>query len=101
MPSSLRLRISAEARDDLRDLLQYTLETWGPDQRDRYRSQLLVALQQLTEYPLRGPARDDLRPNYRSLVVDQHILYYRVEPTAIRIVRIVHERRDVPRELVQ
>jgi toxin ParE1/3/4 len=79
--------------------LQYTLETWGRAQRDRYRSELLGVLQQLTELPFRGPARDDLRPGYRSLVIDQYVAFYRVETTAIRVVPIVHERRDVPRDL--
>jgi toxin ParE1/3/4 len=99
MPSSPKLRISPEALDDIRDLLQYSLQTWGIQQRDRYRSVIYGALQQLAKYPAIGEARDDLGPGYRCRLVEHHVVYYRIEPNSIRVLRVLHVRRDAPREL--
>ena len=99
MPSGRRLRINPEARDDIRDVLQYTLQTWGRGQRDRYQALLLHALQEIAEFPNIGQLRDDLGQEYRSRLVEQHVVYYRVEPKAIRVIRVLHVRRDAPREL--
>jgi toxin ParE1/3/4 len=99
MPSSHRLRINPEAREDIRDILQYTLQTWGRAQRDKYQAAILDAMQRLREYPAIGEERDDLGRPYRRLVVEQHVIYYRIEGKAVRVIRVVHTRRDAPREL--
>jgi plasmid stabilization system protein ParE len=74
MPSRHRLRINPEAREDIRDLLQYALQTWGRAQRDKYQALLLHAMQRLKEYPAIGEERDDLGKPYRRLVVEQHVI---------------------------
>jgi toxin ParE1/3/4 len=99
MPSSHRLLINPEAQADIRDLLQYTLETWGRAQRDKYKAHILGAMQRLREYPEIGEERDDLGKPYRRLVVEQHVIYYRIEPKVVRVIRVLHSRRDVPRNL--
>jgi toxin ParE1/3/4 len=99
MPSRHRLRINAEAREDIRDILQYTLQTWGRTQRDKYEALILDAMQRLREYPAIGEERDDLGRPYRRLIVAQHVIYYRIEENAVRVIRVVHSRRDAPRDL--
>lgn len=48
----------------------------------------------LKEYPELGKARDDVRPGYRSLRINEHIVYYTVTPSVIRIVRVLHVRME-------
>ncbi|MGI8478017.1 MAG: type II toxin-antitoxin system RelE/ParE family toxin [Thermomicrobiales bacterium] len=101
MPSSHRVRIGPEARDDIRDLLQYTLQTWGRAHRDQYQSLVRRALEDLATYPAIGEERLDLGQPYRRLIVEQHVIYYRVESNIVRVIRVLHVRRDAPRELAE
>ncbi len=94
MPSSRKVRLAIDARNDLRDLLQQSLETWGRSQRDAYRSTILRRFAELANYPQLGRARDDLFPDCRGLPIRQHIVYYAVSDAEIAVLRILHERRD-------
>ncbi len=45
-----------------------------------------------------GRACDDVRPGYRKHAVGSHVLYYRlISGEIIDVVRILHQRMDVPR----
>lgn len=94
MPSSRRPRLAAEARDDLRDILQHSLETWGRSQHDAYQAAIRRGLTEIATYPRLGRQRDDLFPGCRSLPIRQHVFYYLVDGDDVYMVRILHERRD-------
>lgn len=94
MTSLRRLVLSPTAEDDLRDVLQYSLQMWGEDQRDIYAADLAAAFQKLLTFPELGRSRGDLRTGLRALVVGQHTVLYRAERDVIRVLRIVHRRRD-------
>ena len=98
MPSSLELRLSARARQDMRAILQYTLRRWGLEQHDDYAGRLDRAMQDLTEFPESGRQRDDLGRGLRSRAVGEHVIVYRVRVDEVFIVRIVHGRRDLGRQ---
>lgn len=88
------MRLAAEARDDLRDLLQYSLETWGWTERDAYRAAIQQRLASLAEYPELGRPRNDLFSGCRGLPIRQHVAYYLVEDAHVVVVRILHGRRE-------
>ena len=94
MPSSRKVRFSAEAEDDVRSILQFSLQTWGPSQRDAYQSAFHKRLADLAKYPLLGQRRDEIFPGCRTLSIRRYIAYYLVADEAVLIVRILHERRD-------
>jgi toxin ParE1/3/4 len=95
------VRLSREAEDDLTDIVQYTADTWGQEQAVAYKAKLDQALRNLVDFPALGRARDDLPSGYRSLRVEQHVIYYRIEGRAIRVNRILHVRRDAKREVLE
>lgn len=99
MPSSRRVRLTSEAQDDFRDILQYTRETWGVKQRDTYEARLKRGLRNLATFPEMGRARTDLGPGLRSFPIEHHLVIYRVDDDAVRVVRIVHGRRS-PEDLL-
>ena len=74
---------------------QYSLETWGRTQRDRYKARIDRALWDLPRFPNLGRARDELLPGLRSHPVGQHVVFYRVTDDEIIISRIIHGRRDI------
>lgn len=94
MMSSRRLVVSALADDDLRDLLQYSGETWGAEQRDAYATAMTEPMRQLAEFPEIDRARDDLAAGVRGDRVRRHTILYRSLRDTIRVLCIVHERRD-------
>lgn len=82
------------ARDDLIAIWRYSFEEWGEAQADRYLAEIEAGIRRLQQHPELGKNRDDIRRGYRSLQVNRHILYYRVTPSVIRIVRVLHARMD-------
>lgn len=89
--------IAARARRDLADIATFTEETWGRDQRTKYLLRLDDAFALIVGNPEIGRGRDDLRANLRSLVVGQHVIYYRVARDGVVILRILHVARDIQR----
>ena len=49
----------------------------------------------LGEHPYAGRSREDLRTGYRSLPVGQYLILYRVMEPGIRIMHVLHGRRDI------
>lgn len=93
----IALFLSQEAADDLRDILQYTLERWGPSQVRAYQSVLDQALSRLQHSPKLGRKRPELSPEYRSLLAGQHVIIYRIAKNTLYVVRILHQNRDIQR----
>jgi len=98
MSSSRRLRLTQEARDDLRHLLRYSLQTWGRPRRDAYRILIDRAFRELANDPELGRSRDEVSLGLRSFPVGQHIVYYRVRDDVLIVSRITHRRQDIEDE---
>ncbi len=85
--------VSPEARRDLFEIWDYTEETWGTAQAERYVAQLFAAFARLADRPGLGRARDDIRPGYRLHVESKHIIFYRAAGNpAIEVIRVLHQR---------
>jgi plasmid stabilization system protein ParE len=93
MTSSTRLAISARARVEIRDILQYTLATWGTGQRDRYETILYDAFERIRTFPDIGHPAEGRPANIREYHLEHHVIQYRREPDRIVILRIVNPRR--------
>ena len=95
MKSSRKLRLTADARADVRSILRYTARQWGLRQRDIYRAQLYEGMDKLLRHPELGEEQDDVFPGCRTLRVEQHVLFSRVTETEIIVSRVLHVRQDV------
>lgn len=87
------------ARQDLKDIWRYSFETWSETQADTYLAELDAGIARLRDNPELGKRRDALRSGYRSLQINEHIIYYVLTPYVIRIVRVLHTRMDPDRYL--
>jgi toxin ParE1/3/4 len=83
-----------EAEQDLLDIWDYLAAT-GEDIADRQLRDIDAACRSLDRSPFRGRARDELRQGLRSIFIDRYVAFYRVRGTAVEIVRVLHERRDI------
>jgi toxin ParE1/3/4 len=87
-----RYRFSRLARLDLIEIADYTVETWGLEQAERYMDGLDDCFMQLAQSPGIGRACDRIRNGYRRMEHRSHVVIYRVEKDGIFISRILHQR---------
>ncbi len=94
---NFRLELSESARQDFRDILSFTLQTWGERQLVEYRQKLDSALQVIAENPQAGSARHGMM----VYPVGRHVVFYQVDDNArtVYVVRILHGRMDALRHL--
>ncbi|MDZ7801382.1 MAG: type II toxin-antitoxin system RelE/ParE family toxin [Trueperaceae bacterium] len=92
-------RLRRRAERDLIDIWHYTAERWNEDQADAYLDVIGLAIQQLVLQPEMGVRRDGVRDGYRVFFVDRHAIYYRITPSAVQIVRVLHDRMDPHRHM--
>lgn len=63
---------------------------------DRVLLRVLAAEQRLLQFPEIGQARPDLLPGLRHWPVGNYLIFYRIDPEAITVIRVVHGARDLP-----
>jgi toxin ParE1/3/4 len=91
--------LSAKARQDFVDILRYSGETWGEAQLNVYRGKIDQALQAISRNCEIGHRDVELIANHRLFLVGSHEIVYRIEPTRIGVVRILHQRMQRSRHL--
>jgi toxin ParE1/3/4 len=94
-----QLVIAPAAKNDLKDIYHYGLQHWGQAQSESYLSMIKNQFWLLTQQPLMGTERPELLPNIRSLPIESHTLFYRVNHNGVEIIRVLHGRQDPQRHL--
>jgi toxin ParE1/3/4 len=87
------------ARQDLKQIWRYSFKEWGEAQADKYFAEIEAGILKLQAHPHLGKSREDLRAGYYALRVNQHVIYYMLTPSSIRIVRVLHARMDPDQNL--
>lgn len=83
----------------MQGIAQYSLEQWGAEQQARYLAALERGLLALLDHPEIGRPRDDLSPGSRVYLIEQHVAIYDLRGATLRVLRILHGRRDIARAL--
>jgi toxin ParE1/3/4 len=92
--------LTRAARTDLKSIASYTQHRWGKQQRKLYVKQFDDAFHMLAENPETGVTCDFIKQGYRKFPNGSHVIFYRsLEAGAIQIVRILHKRMDVARQM--
>lgn len=90
----IAIRKSARAEEDIYEAWRYT----ALDNRaaaDRFLDAIERRIDLLTRHPFSGSPREDLAPGIRHLVSGSYLILYRIEEDGVRIVRIMHGRREI------
>ena len=98
MPNDYKLTLAA--KNDIKDIWQYTVEKWGEQQAEKYIGQLEKKFKDLVKTPNLGRARSDIRNGYRSLPEGKHIIFYRGADHLIEIIGIPHANMDIETHLL-
>lgn len=77
------------------------LEQRSPKAAQRLSDELEAAILRLGDFPLMGRERPEFGSGQRSLVAQNCVIFYRVEPALILILRVLDGRMDVETELLR
>lgn len=92
------LAFSPAAKADIEEIWEYSAENWGLDQADHYIDDIRDACHALAAD--RRRARPvDVRSGYLKLSVGSHMIYFRDGGDRLEIIRVLHNRQDVERNL--
>ncbi len=97
----MRLKVSQAAADDLEDIWLYTVEHWSVKQADKYVGLILAGFSQIQDAPFAGKDCSHIRDGYFSWRVKSHLIYYKPSATQqqVEVIRVLHERMDIPHRL--
>lgn len=93
----MRYRISSLARLDLDEIHDFIARD-KPVAAQKWLRKTMSEFQRLAKNPLGGEARDDIRPDLRSVSHGSYVIFFRARPECLEIVRVLHGARDI-REL--
>lgn len=111
MPSYV-LRVSAAARSDVREALDYSAIRFGSAAKDRYAALIAHAFDNISFEPMGIGTRE--RPDLGDGIIarhlsssatgsgvrdPRHIVFYRVVGAHIDVLRVLHDARDLQRYL--
>lgn len=86
---------SNTAETDLLWIWHYGANEWSPAKADDHLREIKAACDRLLRSPKLGKARDELSPGIRTILIDPHVVFYRVTALTVEIVRILHQHQDV------
>lgn len=85
-----------KARADLDSIWDYTVQTWGHDQAKTYLRALSRTFKALAKKPELGRVYDEVYAGLRVYPSGKHLIFYFVTEEGIDVVRVLHERMDIP-----
>ena len=91
-----RLVWSPGAENDLRDIWRYFVRVASREVADRLLREIRSAAEKARQHPLAWRARDEIMLGLRSILVHPYVVFYRVKEDAVEIVRVLHQRRNLP-----
>ncbi|MCH2557178.1 MAG: type II toxin-antitoxin system RelE/ParE family toxin [Alcanivorax sp.] len=90
----LFLETSPEAESDLSEIWLYIADD-QPVNADRFIERLKQKTLRLSEFPDLGRDRPDISAGLKSFPVDRYNIYYRVNDSALILVRVLPASRDI------
>ena len=95
-----KYRISKQAVDDLNDIWAYTFSKWSKKQADRYYDLIIGEIEFIADNFMIGKSAEQTRKKYRYSKIKSHLIFYRkVENEIVEIVRILHHRMEIKKQL--
>jgi len=87
--------IRSEAVVDLENIWLYSYDEWGPLQADSYLDALLSRLDWLSNSPMIGKKRDNIKQGYYCFPEGMHFIFYTIFEDNIDIIGVPHQSMDI------
>lgn len=88
--------LSEFAEHDIEDIYNFGSYKFGTAQALQYLENLELCFETLCKNPTIGRCRNEIKNGLLSLPYHSHIIFYRITPSYIRVIRILHGSRDIP-----
>lgn len=88
----MEYKISIQAKRDIREITDY-IKVDSYAAAIKQKDKLLNKIRFLCKFPHAGRERDELMPNYLSIVEGNYIIFYTID-SYINIARVFHSSRD-------
>jgi toxin ParE1/3/4 len=96
-----RYRITKKAAIDLANIWSYTVDNWSETQADSYYRMLLDNCQDICDRKAPGRQYDGIYADLLGHKAGKHIIFYQeINPGVVDIIRILHERMDLKRRII-
>jgi toxin ParE1/3/4 len=89
-----RFTLSAQARQDLKDIKDYIARD-SLDRAEVFVRSIAERFQKLADFPGMGRSYAELFPNLRGFPVGNYIIFYRLNQQGISLERILNGYRDI------
>jgi len=86
--------LSPAAQESLLNIKAYSIKTFGKKRTTVYLKALRDRMRILSESPLMGTARNEIKNGYYSCFEGSHTIYYRIAETHIDIIGILHQSME-------
>ena len=87
-----RVSLTPRARENL-DNIWFHIALDSLASADRLITRIVARCQSLSKHPRLGPARPEIAPDARMLLIGDYMALYRIRPNEVQIVRVVHGAR--------
>lgn len=94
-----RYVLAEAAKNDLQEIYDFGINKFGYAQAKKYLEGLQEYFDALTKNPDMSKQRDEIKAGLYSLPHVSHVIFYRILPDRIRVVRVLHGRNDIPKHL--
>jgi toxin ParE1/3/4 len=94
--------LTNKAVDDLTKIWNYTYEEWSEQQADRYYQSLISHCEEISKNQKIAKNYTGITSSLFGLRATKHIIFYRVlSSSEVEITRILHERMDLKRRIME
>ncbi len=97
-----KFKLTNKAVEDLSKIWDYTFEVWSEKQADKYYEMLISNCQEIASNPDLGKNYNGITENLFGAKANRHIIFYRtVDENYVEITRILHERMDLKKRILE
>ena len=90
-----KYKLSTQARDDLKEIYQYTQLNFGINQAKKYLSKITDVLNALSDKILTGRDASLFAHGLRKIEVGSHLVFYLNKENVIIVIRVLHNSMDI------
>jgi toxin ParE1/3/4 len=92
-------KFSRKAEEDVANIFEYSIETFGLAQAEKYYASLTECIERLALYPNTGRDTFELGKDLKLFFFQSHSIYYTSDKHRLLIVRIISNHMDAIRHL--
>ena len=93
-----KLQIADRAISDILEVGAFTRDRWGAARASRYLTDLNDVFELLAARPMIGKNSKAIAPNLRRFNHASHIIFYKLLPVGIVVMRVLHKSRALRRQ---